>query len=81
MTRGAEQLKAYLAGRGEQAKFVEKYNKGRSQGERIDAPTVSRWVSGKRVPLIPQAKRIELLTEIPMQAWAEPSKRPTKGAA
>lgn len=73
MNRGAEQLAEKLAGHGEQKKFVDRYNEGRDESERIDAPMVSRWCNGKRVPLTLQARRIQDLTDIPMQAWTDPA--------
>lgn len=73
MTRGSELLRSHLAGHGEQQKFVDKFNEGRAEGDRIDAPMVSRWKSGKRPPAPEFMARIEDLTGIPMRAWVEPA--------
>jgi hypothetical protein len=72
MTRGSELLKAHLAAHGEQQNFVNRFNEGRPEGDRIDAPMVSRWKSGKRPPAPEFMARIEDLTGIPMRAWVEP---------
>ncbi len=40
--------------------------------------SVRSWASGRRVPTIELARRIETLTEIPIAAWVKP--RPTASA-
>lgn len=71
MNRGAEQLKNQLSGHGKQREFVGKYNEGLEERDRIDDPTLSRWINGKRIPLTLQLRRIEDLTKIPMRDWTE----------
>lgn len=70
MTRGSEQLRQLLP-HGEQKKFVDKFNEGRDEGQRIDQSMVSRWASGKRPPAPEYMARIEDLLGIPMRAWVE----------
>jgi hypothetical protein len=77
MKRGTELLREKLAseGHGAQARFVARFNGG-YEGRKVDAPTVSRWVSGAALPSREHMARIEDTEGITMRAWAEEAKEP-----
>lgn len=75
MKRGTELLREKLAGHGKQADFVRRFNADYG-GRPVDAPMVTRWVKGERLPSREHMARIEDMEAIPMRAWAEESEEP-----
>jgi len=68
--RGTKLLREKLAGRGGKAVFVARFNDG-YDGSQLDAPMVSKWVSGERLPSREHMARIEDVEGIPMRDWVE----------